>query len=79
MIEDIISEEFVKLPLDERSKLWLKDYSVGEDMKYQVDKNIIVEIMDYLEKNEYMALVGGNPKSGPRYAITEKGLDFIAD
>lgn len=37
----------------------------------------IMDATDYLEVNGLWKIVGGTPKSGPAYKITEAGLKYI--
>jgi len=34
------------------------------------------EALSFLEKKKYIKIVGGTPKSGPRYIVTDKGEEF---
>jgi len=36
----------------------------------------VIDACKHIEENNYWKLVGGTPKSGPRYKITEEGLKY---
>jgi len=36
----------------------------------------VIDATEYLDENNYWEIVGGTPKSGPRYKITEEGLKY---
>jgi hypothetical protein len=79
---EVLSVNDIKdLPLKERSQLVLNNYFNGHG-KVRGDKSLVsfvpyLEAWEFLEKEGYVNLVGGTPKSGAAYKITEKGLKFM--
>jgi len=73
--------KFNKLPLEERAQIALRNYFHGEKLENDVTSLIhlqpFVKSWAYLEKEGYVVLVGGTPKSGASYKITNKGLEFM--
>ena len=80
--DKITLSEFNELPLEERAHIALRDYFY-EEVKIENDVHSLIhlekyiEAWAYLEKEKHVVLEGGTPKSGARYSITKKGLDFM--
>ncbi len=80
--DKITLSEFNKLSLEERAQIALRNY-FHEEVKIENDAGSLLhleqylEAWAYLEKNKYVNLVGGTPKSGAAYKITKKGLNFM--
>jgi hypothetical protein len=81
MTEEMSLSEFSKLSLEERAKIVLKNHYEGKKMKadgtFLLSLAPLIETWNYLEKNDYVMLTGGTPKSGASYGITDKGLLFM--
>jgi hypothetical protein len=82
MSERITLSKFNKLPLEERAQIAIKNIFY-EEAKIENDEISLlhfgpfIESLAYLEKNGYVALVGGTPKSRVSYRITKKGVEFM--
>jgi len=82
MTEEINLKEFEKLSLEEKAKVWLRDYRNSGDLRYNVPLSMISEITDYCKENDYIMEAGVASKSGTSgkpYGITGKGMLFITD
>jgi hypothetical protein len=88
MTEEMLLSEFSKLPLEERAQIMVRNHfwndNEKEEVKIKADDggHIInaqpfLEAWAYAEKEKYVELVGGTPKSGPRYKVTSEGLQFM--
>ena len=75
--------EFEKLPLEERARVLLKVYNGELEVKAGFVSSIFsaqaLEASRYIQDNKYLEIVGGTPKSGLGYKITEKGYEFMKD
>jgi hypothetical protein len=38
----------------------------------------VIDAVNHLEENNYWEIIGGTPKSGPRYKITEAGFKYAS-
>ena len=72
-------KEFKKLSLEERAKIWLKDYYENDDFKYKYSLKMIINIAKYLEEKKYISKTYGISESGKEYKITNAGLIFILE
>jgi hypothetical protein len=87
--EEILYSKFKELSLEERAQILLRNYYWGDEAKEEVKiimnteeglfsvSQPFIDAWGYLEENKYAELVGGTPKSGPRYRVTLEGLKFM--
>jgi len=83
---EINIEDFVNLSLKDRVKTILKIENESSHLSTNSKINIgslanvhyVSEAVREAENLGYLELVGGTPKSGPAYKITEKGNEFLA-
>lgn len=71
--------EIDKMNLEERAKMLLKEmkkHIFVENISKKGREYYSVDVLDFLKRNKYLELVGGTPKSGPRYNITNEGYIF---
>ncbi len=74
-------KDFARLSIEKRAKMVLEDMLgcnkiILTGTKSLLDYRPLHEAHSYLEENKHIELVGGTPKSGARYAITDEGIKF---
>ncbi len=72
-------KRFNLLPLEERAKILIREiekHTLVENIPKSIKGSYAVEALEFLKSKNYIRLVGGTPKSGPRYSITNEGYEF---
>lgn len=81
MVDTISVGEFGKMSLEERAQIVLREISNEVEVEGRLTgKDFIqyyVRAKQLAESKGYLELVGGTPKSGPRYKITDEGYKFM--
>lgn len=82
MADKLKVKDLKKLLLEERAQIVLQNYSQGKKGVEGENGTFAsfqpyLEAWAYLEKNNFVELIGGTPKSGARYRITEEGNNFM--